>query len=70
LRGSGGSWEGCKEVGRVLLKEWAGKEVSDEDAEQQKWKKVIHDHKQCVYSKFLFLPHANSIPNLDDAQSP
>jgi protein SMG6 len=66
--------DGSEEAGRVLLKGRPGKEVRDEDAEQQKWKKVIHDHKQCVYSQFLSLPDANPIPYLkvggDDAQSP
>jgi len=39
-------FESCEEGGRVLLKGRPGKEVRDEDAEQQKRKKVIHNHKQ------------------------
>lgn len=50
--------ECTEEAGRVVLKGRPGKEIRDEDAEQQKWKKVIADHKMCaVFPISLLTPH-------------
>ena len=40
--------EGAEEGARIMLQTRAREEVKDEDAEHQKWNKVIADHKRCV----------------------
>jgi hypothetical protein len=47
----------CREdATRVTLKGRPGKENRDEDAEKQKWKKLISDHKLCVIFEFCLYP--------------
>jgi hypothetical protein len=46
--------DGDVEEGRIMLK---GKEIEDEDLEKEKWKKLIANHKLCVTTNFILLPH-------------
>jgi protein SMG6 len=53
--------EAEEEGGRIMLQTRGVKDVKDEDAEQQKWRKVISDHKRCVFVEICIFIHSQAL---------